>query len=363
MVQNPLNTDMVMRDTASGGASRIEWVDYAKGFCIILVVMMHSTLRMGETMGGTGWLHYVVEFAKPFRIPDFFLISGLFLATVIDRDWRLYLDRKVVHFFYFYLLWVAIQFVFKAPFSIAGGHSVEHVLGSYLLTFVQPFGTLWFIYLLPVFFVITKLLRHLPWYVLLGGAAFLQIMPIHTGWVTLDEFASRYVYFLVGYMFATHIFRFAKWAMANPYACVAGLLVWGLTNGYLVSAGYSELPFVALALGAAGACAVVLASCLLSRFNAMAFLRYVGENSITVYLAFFLPMGVSRLLLARYAPEMDIGTMSAIVTTASVVVPVIMLKFVQITGFGKFLFTRPKWAYTAEKPVKKPARPVLHPAE
>ena len=24
--------------------SRVDWVDYAKGFCIIMVVMMHSTL-------------------------------------------------------------------------------------------------------------------------------------------------------------------------------------------------------------------------------------------------------------------------------------------------------------------------------
>ena len=48
-------------------------------------------------------------------MPDFFMISGLFLAQVIDRDWRTYLDRKVVHFAYFYLLWMTIQFVFKAP--------------------------------------------------------------------------------------------------------------------------------------------------------------------------------------------------------------------------------------------------------
>ena len=60
-------------------------------------------------------MHHVVAFAKPFRMPDFFLISGLFLAVVIDRDWRTYLDRKVVHFAYFYVLWVTIQFGFKAP--------------------------------------------------------------------------------------------------------------------------------------------------------------------------------------------------------------------------------------------------------
>ena len=37
-------------------------------------------------------------------MPDFFLISGLFLSRAIDRDWHDYLDRKVWHFAYFYVL-------------------------------------------------------------------------------------------------------------------------------------------------------------------------------------------------------------------------------------------------------------------
>ena len=89
---------------------RIGWVDYAKGICIVMVVMMHSVLGVELAAGQTGFMHLVVAFAKPFRMPDFFLISGLFLSVVIDRDWRTYLDRKVVHFAYFYLLWVTIQF-------------------------------------------------------------------------------------------------------------------------------------------------------------------------------------------------------------------------------------------------------------
>ena len=94
---------------------RVDWVDYAKGFCIVFVVMMHSTLGVEAAAGKTGWLHPLVEFARPFRMPDFFMISGLFLAQVIDRPWRQYLDRKVVHFAYFYLLWMTLQFVFKSP--------------------------------------------------------------------------------------------------------------------------------------------------------------------------------------------------------------------------------------------------------
>jgi uncharacterized membrane protein YcfT len=94
---------------------RVAWVDYAKGFCIVMVVMMHSTLGVEQAAGAPSWMGAIVAFAKPFRMPDFFLISGLFLVRVIDRDWRDYLDRKVVHFAYFYALWVTIQFAFKAP--------------------------------------------------------------------------------------------------------------------------------------------------------------------------------------------------------------------------------------------------------
>ena len=96
-------------------SERVDWVDVAKGFCIIMVVMMHSTLGVEKAAGEPGWMGHFVEFARPFRMPDFFLIAGLFLASRIDAPWRLYLDRKVLHFVYFYALWLTIQFAFKAP--------------------------------------------------------------------------------------------------------------------------------------------------------------------------------------------------------------------------------------------------------
>ena len=125
-------------------SERVDWVDYAKGFCIIMVVMMHSTLGVEAAVGRESWMHWAVAFAKPFRMPDFFLISGLVLSVVIGRDWRTYLDRKVVHFAYFYLLWTAIQFAFKAPLFVHE-HGVMSTLWLYIESFWEPFGTLWFI--------------------------------------------------------------------------------------------------------------------------------------------------------------------------------------------------------------------------
>src|SRR4051794_11132499 len=144
-----------------GAPHRVDWVDYAKGFCIVMVVMMHSPLGVEAAAGNTSWMHALVAFAKPFRMPDFFLISGLFLARVIDRGWRTYFDRKVVHFAYFYLLWVTIQFAFKAP-GLAAEHGALGVPRLYAEAFIEPFGTLWFIYLLPIFSVVAKATRGVP---------------------------------------------------------------------------------------------------------------------------------------------------------------------------------------------------------
>src|SRR2546421_7575420 len=205
-----METEMARRVSTIDATARqrVDWVDYAKGFCIVFVVMMHSTLGVEQAVGDQGWLHTVVAFAKPFRMPDFFLISGLFLAQVIDRDWRTYLDRKVVHFAYFYVLWTAIQFAFKAP-GFAADYGWSGAAHLYLESFIQPFGTLWFIYLLPIFFVVTRLTRGVPSVLLWLAAAALEIAPIETGSVIVDEFASRVVYFYTGYLIAPRIFALA----------------------------------------------------------------------------------------------------------------------------------------------------------
>src|SRR3954468_15469136 len=268
---------MTVNGTSAGHAPRIDWVDYAKGICIVMVVMMHSVLGVELAAGQTGFMHLVVTFAKPFRMPDFFLISGLFLSVVIDRDWRTYLDRKVVHFAYFYLLWVTIQFGFKAP-SFAAESSWSHVGVLYLESFIEPFGTLWFIYLLPVFFVVTKAFRGAPQWAVWAAAAALEMLHVATGWTVIDEFCARFVYFYSGYLFAAHVFALADRARSHPLAAVAGLLLWALVNASLVIDGFSEWPLVSLALGLAGACAVVVTGTLLARAHRLDFLRYCGEH-------------------------------------------------------------------------------------
>jgi uncharacterized membrane protein YcfT len=325
--------------SARPAGERVDWVDYAKGICIVMVVMMHSVLGVEAAAGHTGFMHLVVMFAKPFRMPDFFLISGLFISVVIDRDWRVYLDRKVVHFAYFYVLWVTIQFGFKAP-AFAAETSWSHAGYLYLESFIEPFGTLWFIYLLPIFFVVIKATRRMPPLLIWGVAASLETMHVVTGWTVIDEFCARFVYIYSGYLLARYVFALSDRARAYPALALAGLALWALVNGGLVKSGYSEWPLVSLALGLSGACAIITIGTLLARMQWLGFLRFCGEHSIVIYLAFFLPMATTRTLLLRSPFAHDIGTVSLLVTVAGVV-GALLIWCVALAAGANFLFERP----------------------
>jgi uncharacterized membrane protein YcfT len=342
---------------------RVAFVDYGKGFCIVMVVMMHSVLGVEQAAGATSFMGPVVAFAKPFRMPDFFLISGLFLARIIDRDWRDYLDRKVVHFAYFYALWVTIQFAFKAV-SFADDIGWGGVAKAYAFSYVEPFGTLWFIYLLPIFFVVTKALRDAPPVLIWSAAALLQIAQVHTGSTVIDEFSARFVYFYTGYVLAPYVFAFAAHVAEERGAAVLLLMAWAIFEAAVVFLGYSELPVVSLALGFIGALAVVALSVLLSTTGAAKPLRYAGQNSIVIYLAFFLPMAATRVALLKFAPGLDLGVVALIVTTVAAITPLLFYQAVKDTKLG-FLFRRPDWARLAPStplPASEPRRGPTAPA-
>jgi uncharacterized membrane protein YcfT len=339
---------------------RVDWVDYAKGFCIIFVVMMHSTLGVEAASGQTGWLHGLVEFARPFRMPDFFMISGLFLAQVIDRDWRTYLDRKVVHFAYFYLLWMTIQFVVKSP-GIAAESGASEVVRLYLLALIDPFGTLWFIYMLPIFFVVVKLARRVPVAAVWTIGAALEIAHVSTGWTVIDEFAARFVYFYTGYILARQVFAFTARAQTQPWLALGLIALWGVINGAAVFAGYATLAFASLALGLVGAAAVATVSSLMAMHDVFRPLRNCGRNSIVIYLAFFLPMAAMRALLLKTGWIPDVGTMSVIITAAGVFGSLALFWAVRGSR-AKFLFERPAQFWLVPKTAPKP-KLTLQPAE
>jgi uncharacterized membrane protein YcfT len=137
------------------------------------------------------------------------------------------------------------------------------------------------------------------------------------------------------------------------------LALWAPVNGVMVALGWSQLPFISLALGLLGAAAVVRVSALMSISDAFKPLRYFGEHSIVIYLAFFLPMAATRSLLLKTGIISDVGTEALIITAAGVIGALTLYWLVRWTPLS-FLFERPRMFWLKDKPR---SRVVMQPAE
>ena len=177
-----------------------------------------------------------------------------------------YLDRKVLHFAYFYVLWLTIQFAFKAPALPPRGlarrrpalsrglhravrHAVVHLSAADLLRRHQAHAE-----------------RAVAGRSGSSRAA-LEIAHIDTGWMVIDEFAAP-LRLLLHRLRASrpHIFALRRGVQraAVRSRCRPGALG-RCSMALLVFAGYADLPFVSLALGLVGAAAVVAVATLMAQ--------------------------------------------------------------------------------------------------
>lgn len=307
-----------------------------------MVVLMWSTTDYGYNVGQEGWMHHVAIFAQPFRMPDFFLISGLFLAASIHGPWWEYLDRKLIHFAYFYLLWLSIQLALTEP-----GMLLSDPIGfaaTWLKALVVPVNSLWFVHLLAVFYFVTRLLRNTSRWMVFTLAAVLHVAynlgTIETGWNVAAQFFDRYIFFYTGYAAAPLIFAYARRVTAAPGTAVAGLAAWAGVNGLLTAGGHAAYPGLTLVLGFAGAGAIIAISSLLADKSRARWLAYAGARSIVIYLSAFLPMKLMLKLLLVTGAVADVGLACAIITVFAVTAPLAFHRAIQGTVL-QYLYIRP----------------------
>ena len=210
-----------------------------------------------------------------------------------------------------------------------------------------PFQMLWFIQMLPAYFIFTKITRFSPKWVIFIIACVLHAYPqFDTGRTIIDEFWNRYVFFFSGYAFAPVFFSMVKYVQENVRLTFVFLIIWAVTNSTLVNMDIATKPFVGVFLGLAGATAILSIGALLEKVSFTDWIKYLGQHSIVIYLAFYWFMELAAYYLKVYPMFADHrGLFAILITAAGIIGSLSLFWLLNWKTRDPFLFQRPAWAY------------------
>jgi uncharacterized membrane protein YcfT len=274
--------------------SRLQWVDAAKGMCILLVVAHHTLWFLASTGQAPAALVAANSALASLRMPLFFLASGLFAARPLTAPWRTLLHKRVALFLYLYVLWTLVRFAFflALPGVVDPYDSADPV--ALALALVLPGPGMWFLYALALFAVVGKLIRRVPVAVQLAGTGALSAV-VGAGIVEFDSFAwtfmARYLFF---FLLGVHAPRLAHRLAASTRPVTVALAGAACAGGAAaaVALDVRSVPGVALALNLLAVTFGILFAAWIARHRIGMPLVVLGRHTLPVYLMHVLLLAV-----------------------------------------------------------------------
>lgn len=140
--------------------SRINWIDFGKGFSIFLVLVGHVLLGLYQSEkfpAADNILSLLVAQVYIFHIPVFFALSGYFFKPISDlKEFWQYAKKKTIIFGLPYIFYSIIHFGLQ---KIAGASvRVPTTMSDLLNIYKDPLGVSWYLYILWSILIIYGLL-------------------------------------------------------------------------------------------------------------------------------------------------------------------------------------------------------------
>ena len=346
---------------------RDQWVDYARGLGILLVVYGHvsrGVFNAGIAMNAQCFT-LIDSVIYSFHMPLFFFLSGLYFLPSLDkRGPRALLADKLDSLAYPYILWSLLQGgieVLLARFTTA-----KTSLADVLSLFWQPRAQFWFLYVLFLIFV---LLAWLYRPIASGTTADSKWSTVVRAWIwplaalllwlwqntvqlifPLDFIAAYLLYFLLGA-------QFPKWKaamQARAVACLAASTFSFIALGYFFHAElgllYSASSWLKLPLALSGITLICSLSMLCARIQnkTLAWLAVCGVYSMPIYLMHILASSGVRIVLQKFLHLPSAGLHIACGMLAGVALPILVYRLsrnaaIPASSALAWLFAPPRW--------------------
>ncbi|MGW9567028.1 acyltransferase family protein [Prescottella equi] len=265
---------------------RLGWIDLAKGTCIVLVVLLHTTnYLVNRGMANPLW-HEVNAFFEPVRMPLFFLAAGMLGANALRLSFVDLVRRKVLPLLYLYALWVVLRFVFFSVFPATAGTAETASPFNLVRAIAVPTSGLWFLYALAVFAMLAWTIRRLPPSVQLLGAVALTLWAANQDvldW-TWHNMCSLLVFYLLGIHAGGLLQASApRWRYRHAVAALAVFAVL-LTIATGIAFTRTHAAAVAVTVALIGVFAALVVAKLVEDTRIVAPIRALGPRTLPIYL-------------------------------------------------------------------------------
>ena len=337
---------------------RVDWIDYAKGIGIILVVYGHVVIGItnaGIVESATATLQLLPKYSLgliyTFHMSLFFFLSGLVADVNPSRAGENFNNlfwKKVKTIAYPYLVWSIIQGIISALMSAYTNFEFNIIELPIRILFI-PIAHYWFLYALfahHIIFALTKKLLNVNIYIIL----FISIL-MYLIWPYMDIFAIKiitgtFVYYVLGAISAKVLREAVAKISSIKFLSLSLVCLLMQVCLFFFETRFLKLdtsqPAAINFLGASlGILSTLCLSIYLAKIKTIDFLKYLGFLSMPIYLAHLLGVVGVRIILQKGFHVNDLILHIAAGTIVGLSFPIILYRVTKQFRFP-YLFSLSK---------------------
>jgi fucose 4-O-acetylase-like acetyltransferase len=318
---------------------RMDWVDFARGIGILLVVfnhVQHGLYRVG--INGPKFLFYVEQVIYRFDIHTFFFLSGLFVEKSLSKGNKAFIWDKVTTILYPYFLWSllhgSIQLILS-PYTNEKLTIIDLVKIIYL-----PIAHFWFLQTLFLISIIYACIRkYIPIYVIIAIALAMYAVALFTTIAPVRNLLGALVFFVTGSMFMKISHKIDTYINGWKLLLIISIfIIFQIINIHFDSLNWPIIRFFAAFVGIGF---VISLSIYISGKIGLGIIGKLGFLSMPIYLAHVMGGAASRIILLRFFHVQDFYIHLLMGCLAGVIFPVLLFVAMNRLGFP-YLFTLSK---------------------
>jgi len=316
---------------------RLEWVDYAKAIAIILVVYRHILIgvqRSGITVDL--WLININEVVYSFRMPLFFLLSGIFVAkSIAKRQGYRFVGYKFNTIYYPYLIWGVIQITLQIILSKYTNANRSIIDYTYLLINPRAIDQLWYLsalftvsilfYLLYSYFNFKNIYIFFLSVILYGFSAFVKDYSL------IHDLCYYIIFFVIGHLISNILLEPKNFQFLYSLKLFLLLtpLFWYSQWYWLHNQDMNMYLFAIIAL--LGTAYVFSISFILAKYKLFSFMKIVGKHSLQIYLLHVMIIAAVRIVLTNILGLTQPEVILLIGWILGVYLPILMYNIIKTT--------------------------------